>query len=337
MAELTKLAADLDIISLLDDEPNDVGGLSAEVFKAEFDKGTNIIKDYINETLLPELAGESGAENVGITTIPGVTGAENVQAALEKIESQLVDMTQGAVADGSINSAKLADDAVTAAKIADDAVTAAKLANGAVETAALADNAVTHANMAANSVGTAQIIDRSVTHAKIANAAVGTEQIDESAITQSKLAAVSVTTPKIAVGAVTREKQAMDTMYSPIKIIRNEYTIIPGDCGMTLYPGYAATESHVSIALNDELSSAVPVGFEVAVFRGFRWPDITITAGPNLRFLVPGTVYSDSTRVHKITIPVFGEMIALKKIDNNTTAGNVWLLVGNADVEVVTS
>lgn len=316
MAELTKLTADLDTISLLDDEPNDVGGLSAEVFKAEFDKGTNIIKDYINETLLPELAGESGAENVGIARIPGVTGAENVQAALEKLESQMIDMTQGAVADGSINSAKLAANAVTADK--------------------LADKAVAHENMSDNSVGTAEIIDGAVTHAKIANAAVGTEQLDEAAVTQSKLAASSVSTPKLVNGAVTREKQAIDTMYSPLKTINGEYTIELDDCGVTLDAAWTEDEHHTAITLDDELSAAAPLGFEVAVFRPFEWTDVTITVN-NIRLLVPGTVYTDKSATYKITIPEFGEMIALKKVENGGEYGDTWLIVGNADVEVVNS
>lgn len=215
MTELTKLLTDLSIISLLDDEPNDVGGLSAEEFKAKFDEAANTIKDYINETLLPELASDIGAQNIGIETIPGVTGATNVQAALTKIESQLVDMTQGAVADGSINAAKLADDAVTADKLANNAVTADKLADDAVETAALADNAVTHTNMAANSIGTAQIIDGAVTHEKLANAAIGTEQIDAVAVTAEKLGTGAVTAPKIANNAVSTVYVAtLDTTWS---------------------------------------------------------------------------------------------------------------------------
>lgn len=46
---------DMDIIAKLDDEPNDVGGLSANDLKAEFDKGGNLIKRWINEVLIPHL------------------------------------------------------------------------------------------------------------------------------------------------------------------------------------------------------------------------------------------------------------------------------------------
>lgn len=212
MTELTKLLADLSIISLLDDEPNDVGGLSAEELKAKFDEAANAIKDYINETLLPELASEIGAGNIGITTIAGVTGAENVQAALEKLELQLIDMTQGAVADGSINADKLADGAVTAAKLANLAVTAAALSAGAVETAKIAELAVATSKLAELAVTSAKIADKAVIRrcigdkavgtAQIGDAAVGTEQIDDVAVTADKIANSAVTAAKIETNAV---------------------------------------------------------------------------------------------------------------------------------------
>ena len=78
---LTKLLADLYIISLLDDEPNDIGGMSSAELKAKFDEAANTIKDYINNVLIPELAGSGGAESVGIDTVPGLTGVGTVQAA----------------------------------------------------------------------------------------------------------------------------------------------------------------------------------------------------------------------------------------------------------------
>lgn len=47
---------DVDVIQKLDDEPNDVGGLSAAELKAKFDEAGNIIKGYINNTLVPQLS-----------------------------------------------------------------------------------------------------------------------------------------------------------------------------------------------------------------------------------------------------------------------------------------
>ena len=51
---LSKFEKDMAIISALDDEPNDVGGLTAAELKAKFDEGGQAIKQYLNETLTPE-------------------------------------------------------------------------------------------------------------------------------------------------------------------------------------------------------------------------------------------------------------------------------------------
>lgn len=59
---LKKLNEDLNIVQKLDDEPNDVGGLSAAELKKKFDEGSLTIQEYINATLLPAL------ETLGVET-----------------------------------------------------------------------------------------------------------------------------------------------------------------------------------------------------------------------------------------------------------------------------
>ena len=229
---LTKLLADLYIISLLDDEPNDVGGRSSAELKAKFDEAANTIKTYINETLIPELAGANGAESVGIDTVPGLTGANTVQAALAKIEEQMAEMTQGAVADESITTAKLAALAVTSARLAaaavetdkikDGAVTSVKLADLAVTAARLADLAVETAKIKDKAVTTTKIADKAVTTAQLGDASVGTAQLDALSVTAAKLATLSVETAKIKDKAVTGAKIADGT---PAEIRSNEEVI----------------------------------------------------------------------------------------------------------------
>ena len=60
--DITMMNGDLNIIQKLDDEPNDVGGLSATQLKEEFDKAGNTIKTYLNETLIPELLAADATE-----------------------------------------------------------------------------------------------------------------------------------------------------------------------------------------------------------------------------------------------------------------------------------
>ena len=52
---IPSFSKDMAIIQALDDEPNDVGGLSAAELKAKFDEGGEAIKDYLNGSLLPNV------------------------------------------------------------------------------------------------------------------------------------------------------------------------------------------------------------------------------------------------------------------------------------------
>lgn len=52
--KLTTLDEDLKIHQKLEDEPNDVGGLSAQALKEKFDQAGVTIQKYLNETHLPE-------------------------------------------------------------------------------------------------------------------------------------------------------------------------------------------------------------------------------------------------------------------------------------------
>ena len=60
--EITLLDGDLNIIQKLDDEPNDVGGLTSAELKAKFDEGSNKIKTFLNESLIPELLAADATE-----------------------------------------------------------------------------------------------------------------------------------------------------------------------------------------------------------------------------------------------------------------------------------
>lgn len=95
--EIQLLDGDLNIIQKLDDEPNDVGGLTSAELKAKFDESGNIIKKYINETLIPSVltddateesrkqaeAARVAAEQGRVTAEQGRVRAEEARAASE--------------------------------------------------------------------------------------------------------------------------------------------------------------------------------------------------------------------------------------------------------------
>lgn len=143
----TKMTDDLDIIAKYPDEPYEEEGFTSTAFKASFDQGAKLCKDAINRlveelnSFVNGLRSSATARVIGFlrsTSVP----ADNVQDAIENVQAQLVSMTQGTVANGSIDEYKLAspavkepniyDDAVTGPKIRDEAVTGAKILAGSL-------------------------------------------------------------------------------------------------------------------------------------------------------------------------------------------------------------
>ncbi len=107
----------LDFISRLPDRPSLSEGYTPEKIKAEFDKGVQALKEYINEDLLRQLeangAGSSAAERLGSATIRGLKG-KNVYdqlAALKELADTLREdlnsAVTGAIPDGSLGEEKL--------------------------------------------------------------------------------------------------------------------------------------------------------------------------------------------------------------------------------------
>ena len=155
----------------------------------------NEIRDYINTTLsgvvstigdtLTALQGKAGAGRIGFTRTAAIDRAQ-VQDAIERVQEQLVNVSQGGIADG--------------------AVTSEKVAAGAIGTAAIADAAVTYDKIKDKAVGSAKMADNAVSAKKIASDAVQERHIFDGSVTQSKLAAESVSSAKLAPNAVTNEK-----------------------------------------------------------------------------------------------------------------------------------
>ena len=186
---------DMNIISKLDDEPHDVGGLSAASLKAKFDLAGNLLKKALND-LVAALGNNAAAKNIGFAPTTAVNKT-NVQDAIENVQSQIADVSQSGIADASVTAAKIADGAVGTAALADAAVTYDKIKDKAVGSAKLADNGVSAKKIASNAVQERHIFDGSVTEGKIGYGAVTANKISDGAVTQSKLAPNAVTNEKV--------------------------------------------------------------------------------------------------------------------------------------------
>ena len=201
---------DMNIISKLDDEPNDVGGLSAASLKAKFDLAGNLLKKALND-LVAALGNNAAAKNIGFAPTTAVNKT-NVQDAIENVQSQIAGVSQGGIADGAITTAKIADGAVGTAAIADDAVTADKLAMSAVDTDAIKWGAVDTNRLKDAAVTEAKLSNGAVTKSKIGYYAVEERNIKDHAVTMDKIADGAVTGLKIADNVITNRNVAENTL-----------------------------------------------------------------------------------------------------------------------------
>lgn len=123
---LTPFSDDLDIIQKLDDEPNDVGGLTPAELKERFDRAGNLIKAFLNGTLIPELQqiadAAGGLDNIfaGITAVQNTlassaTEVPTAKAVAEAIQAagggDMMQATYDTDNDGKVDSAETADEA----------------------------------------------------------------------------------------------------------------------------------------------------------------------------------------------------------------------------------
>lgn len=109
---------DMDIIQKLDDEPNDVGGLTAQELKEEFDKAGNIVKTYINGTLLPAIS-DTVAEEEQRAQAEAQRQANEL--ARQQAEEQRANETSGIVAQATAQAQQAQQSASEAAQSASSA------------------------------------------------------------------------------------------------------------------------------------------------------------------------------------------------------------------------
>lgn len=173
---LPKMTTPVNNISLLDDLPNAVGGLSAAELKARFDKAGGDIQTFLNETLIPAIEQMGVAEGTArdeaiqaaIDALELDTTVENLQKAIVAAESrskeyadtkdaanlavakQYADGEAAATASAAVNAAAAdatskADAALSGAKSYTDDKAAAVLAEAALVSGSDAQNAETAA------------------------------------------------------------------------------------------------------------------------------------------------------------------------------------------------
>lgn len=191
--EIQLLDGDLNIIQKLDDEPNDVGGLTSAELKAKFDESGNIIKKYINETLIPSVLTDDATEE----------SRKQAEAARVAAEQGRVTAEEGRVSaeSGRVSAEQGRSEAESSRVSAENARTQAEAAR-ADETAGIVARATAQANAAAGSASQAAGSEQS------AKDAAGTATGAASSASQSAAAAASSASQASAAAAAAAQSAA---------------------------------------------------------------------------------------------------------------------------------
>ena len=130
--EILPLDGDLAIIQKLDDEPNDVEGLTSDQLKAKFDQSGLTIQKYINESLIPQIL--------------AADATEAARTAAEAQREHQEDLRQQAEAQREANEQARADEtAGIVVQATQQAQLAREWADAAQKAAAGGDHALRHA------------------------------------------------------------------------------------------------------------------------------------------------------------------------------------------------
>jgi hypothetical protein len=126
----------------------------------------------------------------GDTGPAGATGAAGAGISDgDKGDITVTGLTNWAIDNSTITSAKIVDATVTGSDIKNETITSGKILDGTIASGDLASNAVTTAKIADSNVTTAKIADSNVTTAKIADSNVTTAKIADANVTVAKISA----------------------------------------------------------------------------------------------------------------------------------------------------
>ena len=152
------------------------------------------------------------------------------------------------------------------------------------------------------------------------------------AVAAANLASNAVSTAKIANANVTRAKLANDALYSPTATFNSNRAIALTDLGKTLWPQWSSAGATYTLSLTADVSNALPVGFEVAIVYMITSCKVRLSiSGVRMVHAGDGQIVNPN-ETKTLAIPEIGNMIALKKIDNGGSSGDLWLVTGNVEV-----
>ena len=142
--------------------------------------------------------------------------------------------------------------------------------------------------------------------------------------------ALSIPTSAYQNTSITRAKLAQDALYSPVVTKTDSFSVLANEVGKTYFVNASTKDVQVSVPSN--VAAGLSVGADFAVYW-FYAQSITLVL-ENVRVCLQGdtTIYGGLNKQVRITINDIRSMVALKKMLQSSTNGDIWAVIGNVEV-----
>ena len=142
--------------------------------------------------------------------------------------------------------------------------------------------------------------------------------------------ALSIPTSAYQNASVSRSKLAQDALYSPVVTKTDSFSVLANEVGKTYFVNASTKDVQVSVPSN--VAAGLSVGADFAVYWLYA-RSITLVL-ENVRVCLQGdtTIYGGLNKQVRITINDIRSMVALKKMLQSSTNGDIWAVIGNVEV-----
>ena len=142
--------------------------------------------------------------------------------------------------------------------------------------------------------------------------------------------ALSIPTSAYQNASVSRAKLANDALYSPVVTKTDSFSVLANEVGKTYFVN--ASTKDVEVSVSSDVTAGLSVGADFAVYW-FYARSITLVL-ENVRVCLQGdtTIYGGLNKQVRITINDIRSMVALKKMLQSSTNGDIWAVIGNVEV-----
>ena len=142
--------------------------------------------------------------------------------------------------------------------------------------------------------------------------------------------ALSIPTSAYQNVSVSRAKLANDALYSPVVTKTDSFSVLANEVGKTYFVN--ASTKDVEVSVSSDVTAGLSVGADFAVYW-FYARSITLVL-ENVRVCLQGdtTIYGGLNKQVRITINDIRSMVALKKMLQSSTNGDIWAVIGNVEV-----